>query len=798
MGVLHEARVFLVGERPATKAERSLLFKIDRHIHPIFPLLGPVHELPRPPKSGKRQDLSLVLVPVLLLLLGGVDTEICHHVWQIQALRFCMAIFEAVSFAGGHYVIGSWYKPSELAKRACLLTAAQNAGGMLAGIMQGAIYTTLNGSLGISGWRWLMIINSLMTYPIWIWGFLTFPGAPAQCNRWYLSEEEKKLAISRLPPHKPTPLDRGCSGRWGETGASGPSCSSSRSTPAWSGLDFPISLWTKWTGRYTIPEINYHSLGITAVTIASTCLFALWTDYTRSRWWMNVVMAVCSGVPCVMLLVPSLPVAAKYAAWYLAGMGFIGQAVNFAWANAVCRDDDQLRSVTLYAMVYGSNVTIAWFNLVFFPVTDAADFIKGYAAALATGLSSILDAPLRPNNLPGRPPVTPTNQRVTPPNRFATPDDRGDADDATPADQVPLPEPPFNALRAVRRYFLRGGQYAYEGLAGAGAFGSVYRLRKVGGGGGQQGSPEEEGAGRRVAAKLIRRFPDPMYASSPPLEEVEALESFAAAAHAVQMIASQTFGGADMCGLRQWVLLEYLEGGTFRDFEQRVKKRGNALPNRMLWSVFRCLMRIAMAMANSSEMKDGPVRLETAPDDVPHPQTVLYNTDMHTNNLMFGSYDYDENGTEHKLSPILKMIDLGSVERVDTSEDSEWNRISENLRFNGLLESVQSYGTRQPDPGLGYLARICARRAERTFHDRGWSLKDLDERIQRGFEQGPAYYASKMGIDDGSEDDDAVVAVVRELFLDAETSPGTSSGGDTDLDALPDPLPYPNDSDMSL
>lgn len=64
-----------------------------------------------------------------------------------------MALFEAVTFAGGHYVIGSWYKPPELAKRACLLTAAQNAGGMFAGLMQGAVYTKLNGSLGISGWR---------------------------------------------------------------------------------------------------------------------------------------------------------------------------------------------------------------------------------------------------------------------------------------------------------------------------------------------------------------------------------------------------------------------------------------------------------------------------------------------------------------------------------------------------------------------------------------------------------------------------------------------------------------------
>ena len=150
----------------------------------------------------------------------------------------------------------------------------------------------------------------------------------------------------------------------------------------------PMTLWMKWTGRYTTPQVNYYPLGTTAVTIASTCLFALWSDYTRSRWWVNVVMAFCAGIPCIMLLVPSLPTAGKFFAWYIAGMGFIGQAVNFSWANEACRNDDQLRSITLYAMMYGSNITIAWFNIALFPVTDVPNFTKGYSASLATCILS--------------------------------------------------------------------------------------------------------------------------------------------------------------------------------------------------------------------------------------------------------------------------------------------------------------------------------------------------------------------------------------------------------------------------
>jgi len=102
-------------------------------------------------------------------------------------------------------------------------------------------------------------------------------------------------------------------------------------------------------------------------------------------------MAAFSGVAAIILLVWNVPTAAKYFAWYLAGMGYIGQATNFAWANEMCRDNDQLRAYTLYAMVYGSNVSIAVFGIAFFPVTDLPRFTKGYATSLAI---CILSPPL--------------------------------------------------------------------------------------------------------------------------------------------------------------------------------------------------------------------------------------------------------------------------------------------------------------------------------------------------------------------------------------------------------------------
>ena len=89
---------------------------------------------------------------------------VCNHVWQAQILRFFMGLFEAVSFAGAHYVVGSWYKPEEMAKRACLVTASINMGALFSGVLQGSIFDSMNGRLGFAGWR-VSLLSPFLTYP---------------------------------------------------------------------------------------------------------------------------------------------------------------------------------------------------------------------------------------------------------------------------------------------------------------------------------------------------------------------------------------------------------------------------------------------------------------------------------------------------------------------------------------------------------------------------------------------------------------------------------------------------------
>ncbi|GFZ44805.1 hypothetical protein JCM24511_02531 [Saitozyma sp. JCM 24511] len=412
MGILHEARVFFVGEKPSTKEERRLLLKIDTCILGFVCLsqfvnyldranlanayvsrdesVSPccraaaryklVHTLIRIDRSGMQEEVGFVGTQynqAVSIFTDRRDPERTHRLEQQDPIVLLVPVL--------------LYDVSELGKRACLVTAASNGGTLIAecepairfsGVLQAGIQSTLNGRLGLSGWRWLFIIDALITAPVWILGFLTFPDTPTNTRAFYISESERAQAIERLPPHEPTKLDWGVFWKVGKDWRfyAFTIMFSINTNMEFCGLYSIMSLWMKWTKEYTVQQINYYPLGTTAVTIATTCLFALCspharpyllspectvkdadaahavgTDYTKSRWWVNLVMPVC---------VWDIPLGAKFFAYYFAGMGYIGQAVNFSWANEVCRDDDQLRSLTLYSMVYGSNVTIAWFNIV--------------------------------------------------------------------------------------------------------------------------------------------------------------------------------------------------------------------------------------------------------------------------------------------------------------------------------------------------------------------------------------------------------------------------------------------------
>ncbi|KAI5921964.1 hypothetical protein F4810DRAFT_309565 [Camillea tinctor] len=104
------------------------------------------------------------------------------------------------------------------------------------------------------------------------------------------------------------------------------------------------------------------------------------------------------------------------------------------------------------------------------------------------------------------------------------------------------------------------------------------------------------------------------------------------------------------------IALEFIPNGTAFDMLERMADGNDGIPNRFLWRVFYCMVRqcIAMAFPPRKEWRD-PVEREQI---IPGQQMFdLTQNSNHLKNVMFG--DLDPNDPEHRLVPLVKLIDFG-------------------------------------------------------------------------------------------------------------------------------------------
>ncbi|KAH6970946.1 major facilitator superfamily domain-containing protein [Ilyonectria sp. MPI-CAGE-AT-0026] len=117
----------------------------------------------------------------------------------LYGLRFLVGLFESGFYPGIHYMLGSWYTPREIGKRAMIFWLAGSIGTMFSGFLQAAAYTNLHGVHGRAGWRWLFIIDGIITLPLALAGYIFFPNLPQDGQRtWWTTEKEHILAVKRM------------------------------------------------------------------------------------------------------------------------------------------------------------------------------------------------------------------------------------------------------------------------------------------------------------------------------------------------------------------------------------------------------------------------------------------------------------------------------------------------------------------------------------------------------------------------------------------------------------------------
>ncbi|OAA55216.1 Major facilitator superfamily domain, general substrate transporter [Niveomyces insectorum RCEF 264] len=127
---------------------------------------------------------------VLTLGFSGVRTYA-----EVVVIRFMIGIFEAGFFPGIIYYTTFWYRIEERASRISFVAAHANLAGAFGGTIAYGV-GHMNGTNGLQGFRWLFIIEGIITIicvPLLIF---TLPDYPSSAK--WLSEEDKKFGEERL------------------------------------------------------------------------------------------------------------------------------------------------------------------------------------------------------------------------------------------------------------------------------------------------------------------------------------------------------------------------------------------------------------------------------------------------------------------------------------------------------------------------------------------------------------------------------------------------------------------------
>lgn len=92
-------------------------------------------------------------------------------------------------------MLGGWYGPKELTKRLAILLQVESIASMFSGYLQAGLYTSMDGRHGIAGWRWLFVMDAIISFPIAIWGFFGLPDLPHNTKAFYWSPEVRVFKI---------------------------------------------------------------------------------------------------------------------------------------------------------------------------------------------------------------------------------------------------------------------------------------------------------------------------------------------------------------------------------------------------------------------------------------------------------------------------------------------------------------------------------------------------------------------------------------------------------------------------
>ncbi|KAJ5115695.1 Major facilitator superfamily domain general substrate transporter [Penicillium angulare] len=110
--------------------------------------------------------------------------------------RFFLGFVEAPFFPGAVMLMSSWYTRKELSHRIAWFYAGSSLANAFGGLIGAGVLGNLDGAHGIDGWRWLFIIEGVITIGVSLLAAIFLPNYPATTS--WLDAQEQSYAQWRL------------------------------------------------------------------------------------------------------------------------------------------------------------------------------------------------------------------------------------------------------------------------------------------------------------------------------------------------------------------------------------------------------------------------------------------------------------------------------------------------------------------------------------------------------------------------------------------------------------------------
>ncbi|CAI7630366.1 unnamed protein product [Penicillium glandicola] len=390
-------------EPGATKADKKLIFKLDFFLLSYSCLCFFIKQLDgnnvsNAYVSGMQEELGFGPGDELSwmntyfsigAIVGGPISNLALTVIRprylmpssFYGLRFCIGFFEAAAWPGLQYVLGCWYRKSELARRSGLFVMSGVLGQMFSGYLQAALFKDMDGKAGLSAWRWLFIFDFILAIPVVIYGVIFYPDTPETTTAFYLSDWERNRARQRIEEEGRAPVGKLDLTVFKRIFVSWQLYAFSIAYALWCltcgsyVLQF-FGLWLKALGTYTVPQINNIPTSMGAVNF----VFMISTGYVADK--IGRRGPVCFGVGCLLTFCFAVftawpaSIQLKMAAFILSGCYGCYTPLLAGWVNASCGGDQQLRAFVLAFMVSLGSAVVIPFQQLQFPSGEAPTFTR--------------------------------------------------------------------------------------------------------------------------------------------------------------------------------------------------------------------------------------------------------------------------------------------------------------------------------------------------------------------------------------------------------------------------------------